>query len=125
MAERIIDEHIGKLGYGNMRLPETEDGKMATHVVIRPVEESIEVTPEGDSGTVDYDVELPRSGRGARMLVARYDGEGRFLGVEIAAVTQNGRTEGSVTVDGADEYRVFFIGEDDVPIHESWSSEDR
>jgi hypothetical protein len=105
--------------------PETEDGKMATHVVIRPVEESIEVTPEGDSGTVDYDVELPRSGRGARMLVARYDGEGRFLGVEIATVTQNGRTEGSVTVDGADEYRVFFIGEDDIPIHESWSSEDR
>ena len=42
MAERIIDEHIGKLGYGNMRLPKTEDGKIDIETINKMIDRYLE-----------------------------------------------------------------------------------
>ncbi len=124
LEDCVVDEPAGgaiKDLYGQKYSVDAED-KMAARIVIRALTEGASA-PDGDGG-IDYDVDLPDNGRRARILVARFDGDGRYLGADYQEITQSGHVVGTVDVEpGADQYRLFFIDEENVPIHEGMTAE--
>ena len=101
------------------------DGSPASHIYIRVIAESTSVvTVTADETEIEYDVQLPDNGRRARIMTARYDADGRFIGVDFQEIIQSGRAAGTVVSEpGAGRYRLFFIDEENAPIHEDMAAE--